>query len=130
MQVNTPGINTDHLPILTSLDLDIPRAPSNPPRNFQNMDWELFEKTLVSKLDRLGPQTHIHTPGEIEMACSKLMEAIQETILEEVPLTNIGIRSKKWWTKELTKLRQEANRKASKASKYKEWPEHHSHMEK
>jgi hypothetical protein len=41
----------------------------------------------------------------------------------------MGIKVKKWWTKELKKLRQEANRKGRRASKYKNWPEHHSHEE-
>jgi hypothetical protein len=43
---NTPGINTDHLPILTTLDLDLARAPSNLLKNFRNINWEEFEKTL------------------------------------------------------------------------------------
>ena len=42
----------------------------------------------------------------------------------------MGIKAKKWWTKELTKLRQEANRTGRKASKYRNWPEHRSHKER
>jgi hypothetical protein len=58
------------------------------------------------------------------------MEAIQDTINSKVPSTSMGIQVKKWWTKELKKLRQEANRKGRRASKYKNWPEHHSHEER
>ena len=39
---NTPGINTDHLPILTTLDLNLMRTQVAPPRNFRNVDWEKF----------------------------------------------------------------------------------------
>lgn len=53
---NNPGINTDHLPILTTLDLNLTRVQPNPPRNFRDVDWEDFEKELARKLDELGPQ--------------------------------------------------------------------------
>lgn len=36
--------------ILTSLDLDISRTPSDPPKNFCNVDWEDFEKDLSKRL--------------------------------------------------------------------------------
>jgi hypothetical protein len=52
---HTPGINTDHLPILTTLDLDLARALSNPLKNFRNVDWEEFDKALSEKLNELGP---------------------------------------------------------------------------
>ena len=127
---NTPGINTDHLPILTTLDLNLTKIPTTPTRNFRNVDWESFEKTLTTKLDRMGPPSRIRTPREIENACRMLTEALQETIEEEVTTSEIGIKAKRWWTKDLTKLRHEANRKGRRASKYKEWPEHHTHKER
>ena len=127
---DTPGINTDHLPILTTLDLNLTRAPKTSPRNFRNVDWESFEKAFTARIDRAGPPTRIRSPVELNNACRELTEALQETISAEVPTIELGIKAKKWWTKELTKLRHEANRKGRKASKYKEWPEHHSHAEK
>ena len=125
-----PGINTDHLPILTSLDLELARAPSNPPKNFRNVDWEEFEKSLGAKMDKLPPLTDIKTPSELNNACSKLTEAIQATINDKVPTTSVGINAKRWWSKELKKLRQIANNKGRTASKYGNWPDHHSHMER
>jgi hypothetical protein len=125
-----PGINTDHLPILTTLDLDLARAPSNPLKNFRNVDWEEFDKALSEKLNELGPPSRIHTPGELEAACSKLTEAIQDTINNKVPTSSVRIKVKKWWTKELKKLQQEANRKGRRASKYKDWPDHQVHVER
>ena len=35
---STPGINTDHIPILTLLDLNLTRIAATPPRNFRNVD--------------------------------------------------------------------------------------------
>ena len=127
---NSPGINTDHLPIITTIDLSLARAPSNPPRNFRDVDWEEFQKALSTRLEKIGAPTRIHTSVELDTACQKLTEAIQETIDGEVPRIDPKIRAKRWWTKELTKLRQEANRKGRKASKYRDWPEHRSHAER
>jgi exonuclease III len=127
---DTPGINTDHLPILTTLDFALARAPTSFPKNFRNVDWEDFVKELTGKLDLLGPPSSIRDQSELDQACSKLTKAIQDIINSKVPTLEIGIKAKKWWTKELKKLRQEANRKGQKASKYKDWPEHHSHAER
>ena len=128
---DAPGtrINTDHLPILTVLDLDLTRTPSNAPRNFRNVDWEEFDKELESKLDRLPPPTRIQTQGELDEACRELTTAIQEVINDKVTTLDLGIRAKRWWTKELNKLRRDANKKGRKASKYRDWPEHCSHAE-
>jgi hypothetical protein len=61
--------------------------------------------------------------------CRKLTEAIQESISKKVPTSNLGIKPKRWWTKELTKLRQDTIKMGRKASKYKDWPDHYSHAE-
>lgn len=127
---DTPGINTDHLPILTTLDLTLARAPTSHPKNFCNVDWEEFKKRLETKLELLDPPTRILTQGELDKACRELTEAIQDVIKSEVPVSEPGIKAKRWWTKELTKLRQEANRKGRKASKYRNWPDHHTHEDK
>ena len=127
---DSPGINTDHLPILTTLDLNLARAQTNKPRNFRNVDWESFQKKLESKLDQLGPPRRIHSIGELNTACSKLTEAIQDVIEEEVTTLDLGIKAKRWWTRELKKLRQDANRKGRIASKYRNWPEHQSHVDR
>ena len=125
-----PGINTDHLLILTTLDFALARAPKGFPKNFHDLDWEEFIKKLETKLNLLDPPTHIHMQEELDKACRELTVAIQDIIASEVPVTELGIKAKRWWTKELTKLRQEANRKRHKASKYKNWPGHQLHEER
>jgi endonuclease/exonuclease/phosphatase family metal-dependent hydrolase len=63
---NTPGINTDHLPILTTLDFALSKALTSAPRNFRNVDWEEFAKELSRKLEPLGPPTRIHNQTELD----------------------------------------------------------------
>ena len=126
---DSPGINTDHLPILTTLDLSLVRALSTPPKNFRNVNWEAFEKEVAMELDCLPQPTRIHTQGELDATCLRLTEVLQKVINNKVPAKKLGVKSKLWWTKELTKLRQEANKTGRRASKYSNWLEHHSHKE-
>jgi hypothetical protein len=123
------GVNTDHLPILTTLDLSLAHAPPTAPRNFRNVDWDEFNKSLQSKLDSITPPAQLHTQGELNEACNKLTSAIQEVIRNKIPTSDLGVKAKRWWTKELTQLRREANKKSRKASIYKGWPDHHTHAE-
>ena len=65
----------------------------------------------------------------LDTTCSKLTEALQEVVNNKVPTKKLGVKSKLWWTKELKKLRHEANKTGRKASEYNSWPKHHSHTE-
>jgi exonuclease III len=40
------GVNTNHMPIATVLDFELTRTPAQTTRNFCDMDWESFNKTL------------------------------------------------------------------------------------
>jgi hypothetical protein len=56
---DNPGINMDHLPILTTLDLELARVPASSPKNFRDVDWEAFQKTLSVNLEKnSAPLTH------------------------------------------------------------------------
>jgi hypothetical protein len=123
------GINTDHLPILTTLNLDLARAPSSEPKNYRNVDREQFDKALDARLDLLPPPRKIHSQSELSDACNALTSSIQEVINCKVPTLDLGVKAKCWWTKGISKLRRDANKKGRTASKYKNWPEHHSHKE-
>lgn len=130
VQTNMLGINTDHVPILMTLDLSLTCVQTTMPKNFHDVDWEEFNKELEAKLDQLPYLSRICTQAELDEACNKLTSTIQDVIQDKVPTTELGVKSKKWWTKELIKLRQEVNRKGRKASRYKDWPNHHSHTER
>ena len=123
------GINTDHLPIITVIDMELTKAPTQVTRNFKDVDWKKFRKTLEGKLDGLGPPKHIKTSNTLSRTCEKLTQAIQKTIEEEVPYTRICGRSKRWWTKELKALRKEADKLGKKAYKFRHNSDHPAHTE-
>ncbi|KAH9064434.1 hypothetical protein EDB87DRAFT_1551013, partial [Lactarius vividus] len=123
------GINTDHLPIVTVLDLDLSKAPPKTTRNFKEVDWKRFTNMLKSKLDNLGLPSLIHTQAFLNRECVNLTKAIQDTINLEVPITDINAKSKRWWSKELKLLRRETNKLGRKAFEHRDWPEHHLHAD-
>ena len=123
------GISTDHLPILTKLDLATAISEESTTHNFRDVDWEEFNKELEKRLTELGPAVTIRTQYQLNEACNRLTKALQDTISKTVPVTRINAKSKRWWTKELTKLRRQADKLGRKASKLSHLPYHHVHAE-
>ena len=103
-------INTDHLPILTELNLHADVALEEEIHNFCEVDWDKFCKEPSTQLAKLPPPTPIDNQRQLNDACNSLTKAIQRTIIKQVPVTIISPKSKRWWTKELTQLCQLANK--------------------
>ena len=89
------GVNTDHVPIVTVLDLKLMKAPTQLARNFREVDWMNFCTMLEEKLAEQGVPKNITTPHVLNLTCEKLTKALQDTIEEEVPRTEINTRSVK-----------------------------------
>src|SRR6266702_1713140 len=123
------GANTDHIPIVTMLDLELTKAPTLPPRNFREVDWTSFHKMLEEKFAKMGIPNYITSPSMLNNECERLTCALQETIGTQVPITNISVKLKRWWTKELTMLHRETNKLGRLVYKIKNWPDHPIHAE-
>ena len=126
---STPGICTDHIPILTNIDMAIPHVPTKEIENFRNVDWDEFRKELNTRLGRLGVPTPIENQENLDSECDKLTQVLKETIGSKVPTSEISSKSKRWWTKELSILRKKANKLGRTASKYKWNPGNPVHAE-
>jgi ribonuclease HI/exonuclease III len=128
-QVDQRGIKTDHLPILTELSLPMVTAPEESYANFREVDWESFHQVLEGQLSILPPAQAIETQSQLDLSCEQLTEAIQKTIQEQVPVTVITPKSKRWWTKELSQLRKNANKLGRKAHGLRSEEAHTIHAE-
>jgi exonuclease III len=115
IQTKHRGIRTDHLPIMTELNLEANTIKEEPIQNFCDIDWEEFSKTLLQQLDNIQPATQILTQRQMDQSCDELTKAIQYTILREVPITEVTPKSKRWWTKELTQLWRQVNKLGRKS---------------
>jgi hypothetical protein len=99
----------DHLPIHTTLNLDVNKCPAAPGRDFRNVDWTAFKNQLNNEITHHGP--HINappsTPDQINEYVLKLTTAIQTCINSLVRRLCVTPYSKHWWTPKLTTLRHE-----------------------
>jgi len=76
-QLDQWGVNTDHLPILTELDLKVDITLEEEIPNFRNVDWEDFCKELSVQLAKLPLPTQIVNQRQLDDRCDSLTKAIQ-----------------------------------------------------
>ena len=126
-QLQGPG--TDHVPILTTLELSIHWVESASSYNFQAVEWDKFWMELGVRLGALSEPVQLHSEGEYELAASGLMQMLQETIQAVVPQSWPSPFSKRWWSKELDVLKKRKNKLSSTSYKYRAMLAHPSHEE-
>jgi hypothetical protein len=122
---------TDHLPIITTLDLSYYPTQSDTQFNDRHADWENFAKTVQEKLDDmpiLNNHTHDSTDN-LESAVNELFKILQEVAAAQIPTTKPHPHLKCWWNKELTALRKRKNCASSKHYDWRGTPNHKSHKE-
>lgn len=119
---HTPGICTDHLPILTALNMAVTHVPTKTIENFREVDWEKFRAELKRSLAQLGLPEPIRNQASLNSACTRLTMVLQGTITTHVPTSEICPKSKRWWTKELMAMRRNMNKLGRKVSKLRSRP--------
>ncbi|KAG2127090.1 hypothetical protein DEU56DRAFT_688743, partial [Suillus clintonianus] len=107
------GPATDHVPIISILELEIPRVDVEPVSNFKEVDWEAFNKLLETELAKLPPVQPLVTNDEFQRAARDLTNTIQRVIIEKVPRSRPNPHSKRWWSRELTLMRREVAKLAN-----------------
>lgn len=71
---------TDHFPIVTTLQLDVPHAPRRKRRNFRRVVWSEFRTALAMRLEELkDPREILDTTEKFTTALSGLLTALTET---------------------------------------------------
>jgi len=106
--------NTDHFPILSTIDIVPMVAKERKRRNFRQTDWDAFGKMLKEKLDGLDKPREFRM-GErmaFERARKELERVVMETIEDQVPMSKPCPRSKRWWTRELSQMKATMQRSA------------------
>ena len=74
------GINTDHLPILTVLRLEVAITEAKAILNFRSVNWEDFRDELHKQLDKAQVPARISNQMQLDERCEELTEALQEAI--------------------------------------------------
>ena len=126
---NDKGLNTDHLPIVTRLDVSMGRTLETITNNYRKIDWEKYQETLQSKLQMFGVPNKIKDQAPLNRECDHLTKALQETTDKEVPKTDICPKSKRWWTREIREFRTHFRKLGRKVGRFLTLPDHPIHME-
>ncbi|KDQ51476.1 hypothetical protein JAAARDRAFT_95126, partial [Jaapia argillacea MUCL 33604] len=99
--------NTDHIPIISEVDVSLATDEVQLRRNFRETDWREFRKMLATKLTAVHWLEEIETKEELKHQAQYLESAIVETIEAHIPMAKICPFSKCWWSKHLTAMRRE-----------------------
>ena len=102
----------DHMPIISVLEMEPERSAHVEKYNFKLMDWDDFRKTLEMKLAMVQTVEEFMTEADLLEQITKLDAAIKETIKEQVPINKPSPYAKRWWTKNLTKMKKHKERLA------------------
>jgi len=122
------GPNTDHLPILLTIDLPLTRNSLKPSRNFRITDWEAFADQLTELLSHSEPRK-LTSEREFRNAVDEINAALKTTMEEKVPINKPFPYTKRWWTHTLTNLRKKKGKSANESHRWRGIPDHPSHQD-
>ena len=100
-----------------------------PMYNFRLMDWGEFRAELTTRVMDIAAPGPIMTEAVFHNAVSELTGVVQDTIHTTVQLLLPLLFSKRWWNKNLKKLKKEKNKLSSLSYRYRTAPSHSSHKE-
>jgi len=92
---------TNHIPIITTLDMSPSKQEETPRPNFKVADWTKFREELNKKLNNLDSQEEIHNEHEFHARLEGLTTVITDTIELTVPRHRPLPYTKRWWNNEL-----------------------------
>ena len=88
------SIKTDHLPIVTKLNLEVPLTPPSSFCNFCEVNWGEFRDDLSFQLQMLDAPVQPSCQEQVNVSCEELTKAIQATMEEKVPAEELCSKSK------------------------------------
>jgi ribonuclease HI len=123
------GPGTDHVPILTTIEIPVKKAPTTSSYNYRLTDWDKFREELSSRLLDLERRDTIANAQEVHEAVKELTETLQDVIRTTVPQPKPTPHSKRWWSNRLTILKKKKNKLSNISYRYRALPDHISHEE-
>jgi ribonuclease HI/exonuclease III len=126
------GVKTDHVPIVTELDLEVAKKVFVPTKKFREANWDNFREVLTHHLARIPAPKELKNQEELSKAVTDLLDVLGFTIDVVVEDSKPCARTKKWWTKTLTETKRKVNQLSENAYRFRALPNHeiHSHLKK
>src|SRR5882724_13241068 len=73
-------VRTDHIPIVTEVDLSLEEQTESPCLNFRIVDWKQVREMLASRIEGMNAQEEVNTPGELQLCVEELTRTVTEVI--------------------------------------------------
>jgi len=124
-----PKPRTDHFPIVSILDLQVPHCEEPRRLDYRLADWNTFNEELSIQLADSPPPALLATKADFDNACANLTEAIQDVTRTTVPLKRPCPFAKCWWTLDLRKLQQNMRRLSRHTHLFRDFHGHPIHAE-
>lgn len=119
----------DHLPIITVIDMPLPRIPEARSLNFRQANWIRVNEDLAQRLEADLPATRIKSRNEFVSRVDDLVSIIKEVLEVHLKERRPSPYIRRWWTKELMQLKNHQNKLSSKAHKMQHMCDHPAHAE-
>ncbi|KAF8237039.1 hypothetical protein L208DRAFT_1249487, partial [Tricholoma matsutake] len=120
---------SDHLPIITIVELPITWTSSPPSPDFQDVDWEKFDASLSLVLDLCSPAQAITNKADFDSKVDLLTVIIQETISTHILMKKPTPFSKCGWCSKLKELKIKKNKLSYEAYKFQDIQDHPAKQE-
>ena len=92
----------DHMPIISILEIEPEKALQSAKYNYRAMDWNEFRNSLKINLATIQVMEEFKTTEAFQQQIERLDTAIKATIKDQVPVSKPSPYTKRWWTKDLT----------------------------
>ena len=92
-------------------------------------DWPAVNEILDNRLQVESPAVRIQTKDEFITKVDDLVRIVTEVLNENLEPTSPSPYARRWWTKELSKLRKKQNKLSSESYKYRHVLDHPSHTD-
>ena len=120
---------TDHFPVQTIFAAPTAAATPRRGRDFQKVDWCDFDAALAAKIEARAFPAEITTTDEFDTVLDELMQDLHAVIDELVPTKPDTPYTKRWWSKELEKMRIEKERLGRVSFRHRGDKDHPAHAE-
>ena len=107
----------DHLPVITILDLPLPRVDEPHTLDFRQTNWIKVNKDLAQHLEAELLAVKIRSKDEFILKVNELVHIIGEVLEDHLKKRCPSLFKHRWWTKELSQLKKQQNQLSSKAFK-------------
>jgi hypothetical protein len=118
----SPGHGSDHFLVNSQIDIDLPCLQPPPRLNWRAVDWEKYQKALNSRVAAAGLEercANLTNTASLDSTASSLLQCMRDAAAKTVPFLKPCPLQKRWWSKDLSRQREEYNcivRKANKPS--------------